>query len=201
MNPHFIFNTLESFQMLAELEGHRDLSDMMALFGKLVRYNLERAHIVPLRMEIENVTDYIAVQNLSWNNRIRLQVQCDPALMERKVLRLMLQPVVENAIIHGMPSTGDLHIDVSIARDQSGLRLRIENDGKGMTREEEERLRLLLEEARVSPVSSHVKSIALQNIQRRLIIHYGAGCLIHFGQQGEQGFFVEFILQGEREDL
>lgn len=200
MNPHFIFNTLESFQMLAELEGLKTLSDMMALLGKLVRYNLEHAPTVPLRMEIENVADYIAVQNLNWNERIRLETQLDEALLDRKVLRLMLQPVVENAIVHGMPPTGELHISIRISQTTEGLRLLVANDGKPTTEEEAQRLDHLLQEASASPVSTSSKSIALQNIQRRLLIQYGAGCRIHIGQGGEQGFFVEFVLPAGKED-
>ena len=199
MNPHFIFNTLESFQMLAEVEGLKTLSDMMSLLGKLVRYNLERVPTVPLRIEIENAADYIAVQNLNWNGRIHLTTRLDEALLERDVLRLMLQPVVENAIVHGMPPTGDLHISISIRQDGDGLRLRVANDGRAMTEEEALRLDSLLQAASASPPSAGRKSIALQNIQQRLMIQYGPGCLIHIGQEAEQGFFVEFVLPEERE--
>ena len=198
MNPHFIFNTLESFQMLAELEGLKNLSDMMALLGKLVRYNLECTPTVPLRMEIENVSDYIAVQNLNWNGRIRLETQLDEDLLEREVLRLMLQPVVENAIVHGMPPTGELHISISICQGSEGLKLRMANDGNAITEEEAQRLDRLLWEASTSPVSTESKSIALQNIQRRLIIQYGASCLMRVGQDRETGFFVEVMLPEER---
>ena len=202
INPHFIFNTLESFQMIAEIGGLRELSDAMCLFGKLVRYNIGRTVTTTVRSELENVSDYVTIRNLNLNNRVRLFIDADEALMSVTLIRLILQPIVENAIEHGMPRDGELEIRISAERVGEAFRIRVSNTGRKPDCEEMKRLTELLESTRSSQINTGDKRIALQNIQRRLLLKYGEDCVIRVINNQEDDFTVYFTIPigGETDD-
>jgi two-component system, sensor histidine kinase YesM len=182
INPHFIFNTLESFCMLAEEEGLTHLSDKIAQLGKLMRYNLRHESMTQLNLELANIRSYVELQNLCHNDRIRLSLMCDLSLHDCCVLRLMLQPIVENAILHGIKANEYLNIDIEIKRSNGRIRISVSNDGKLMSADEKEQLDRLLLASRNKTNDDDGQRIALQNIQRRLLIQYGEDALLHIEQ-------------------
>ena len=130
INPHFIYNILETFCMMAELGDNERLGEGIAAMGELMRYNLSGKHEFNLQAELHNVEVYTSLQNFVNNDRIVLSVDSDPSLNAMAIPKLLLQPLVENAILHGMVPRRELHIDLSVRRSEVGVCIRVKKRWK-----------------------------------------------------------------------
>lgn len=176
INPHFLYNTLETIRMKAFTVGDREVATAIKLLGKSLRYVLENTGTVsiPLAKEIDYIHTYIAIQKLRFGERINYCEQIDPELdlNECKVLPLLLQPIVENSISHGLKDmeSGGL-ITLAITEEAELLNIRITDNGSGMTTEEREKLLHKIN----TYDETKTKSIGLSNINHRLVLCYGTG--------------------------
>lgn len=157
INPHFLFNCLNSIRALV-VEDPQKAQDMITRFATLLRYNLthDSRHTVPLSAETEVVTDYLALEKVRFEDRLRLQVTIDPAAASLLVPPMILQSLVENALKHGiarLPQGGDLQIRAA-ARNGT-LVLEVENTGE------------------LTDSRSTDTQVGLNNIRERLRILYG----------------------------
>lgn len=178
INPHFLYNTLETIRMKAFTAGDREVATAIKLLGKSMRYVLENTGttFTTLGAEIEHVENYIQIQKLRFGSRINYETEIaeNVEVDQYKILPLLLQPVVENAIIHGLEDDErEGHIVIRVMRRirQEGetLMVEVEDDGGGM---EEETLQRLREEIEIRDMSRS-KSIGLYNINQRIKLHYG----------------------------
>jgi len=172
MNPHFIYNTLESINMMAIRGGNRDVSDMVTALGTLLRHSIDNYdRMIPLEAELESIRSYIQIQQLRYGSRIRVVYDIDEELVGVYIPKLILQPLVENAIYHGI-GDGEGTIWIAVAAVDRLLLLIVRDDGAGL---QNERLREL--RARLSaPISIEIepdKGIALANIAQRIRLLYG----------------------------
>jgi uncharacterized membrane-anchored protein YhcB (DUF1043 family) len=170
INPHFLFNCLNSIRGLV-VEDPQKAQEMITRFATLLRYNLnhDSRHTVPLAAEAEVVNDYLALEKVRFENRLRLQVAIDPAAASLLVPPMILQALVENALKHGiarLPHGGDLQIRAA-ARNGT-LVLEVENTGE-------------LTDSRTGDTQ-----VGLNNIRERLRILYGdrASLALKNGQGG-----------------
>ena len=174
INPHFIYNTLETFCMMAELGDNERLSEGIAEMGELMRYNLSGKRESTLRDEIRNVRLYSELQNLVNNDRIALKTEYDPELEEMPMPKLLLQPMVENAILHGMEPRKPLHIFLSVRKEEDGVLIRVRNDGKPIEPERLRHINDVLGRTAADPLETFDDCLALSNISRRLKLLYDA---------------------------
>lgn len=172
INPHFIYNSLETFCMMAELGDNGNLGEGIAEMGELMRYNLSGRREATLREEIDNVRLYTNLQNIVNNDRITLKVLSDPALDDLPMPKLLLQPLVENAILHGMDPRRNLHIEVNIRKSGTGVCIRVGNDGKPIRPDRLRQIQRMLSRNSVDPLASFDDCLALMNISRRLKLLY-----------------------------
>jgi|GEM_PF-726861 len=156
IHPHFLFNALETLRMMAETQDQRRLSDAIAALGGMMRYNLAQGReMIDMATEIEHLRDYVHIHNLLNNNRITLVVDASDALDDYRMPSLLLQPLVENSILHGMKGlVGRLtvRIEAAAATHADGtplLMIRVADDGVGIQPE-----RLALLRARLATVSA-----------------------------------------------
>ena len=157
INPHFLFNCLNSIRGLVVEDPHK-AQDMITHFATLLRYNLnhDSRHTVPLSAEAEVVADYLALEKVRFEDRLRLNVAIDPAAGSLLVPPMILQTLVENALKHGiarLPQGGDLQIRATASNGT--LVLEVENTGE-------------LTESRTGDTQ-----VGLNNIRERLRILYG----------------------------
>ena len=157
INPHFLFNCLNSIRGLV-VEDPPKAQDMITRFATLLRYNLnhDSRHTVPLSAEAEVVADYLALEKVRFEDRLRLRVTIDPAAALLQVPPMILQSLVENALKHGigrLPNGGDLQIRA--AASNGTLVLEVENTGE-------------LTDSRTGDTQ-----VGLNNIRERLRILYG----------------------------
>ncbi len=206
INPHFLFNTLETLRMMAETRDEQQLSDAITALGSIMRYNINNGNIsVTLATEIEHIQDYIQIQNLLHNERIVLHCNIPDKLQSYQVPNLLLQPIVENAVVHGMKGhVGSLFISITITEDDSNpvLRCVITDNGSGI---EANRLELVhrqlsLDPEQRSPLSEANSKIgrsggvALTNVSDRIKHYYERDSGIELSSEPGQGTTVTITL-------
>jgi len=173
INPHFLYNTLESINMLALTHGDRDISRMVTSLGRLLRMTISTTGaLIPLRDELTYVNHYLTVQRMRYGDRIVMDVEVDDALLDYLLPKLTLQPLVENALYHGLePRRGQGRITVRGQPAGPDLLLTVEDDGVGISAEALAALHTTLEHA--PPRASGHRSIGLANVQQRLKLYCG----------------------------
>jgi two-component system sensor histidine kinase YesM len=139
INPHFLFNTLETLRMMAEMRDQPELSDGLTALGSIMRYNIVGGRqATTLALELEHIADYMEIQNLLHNNRISLTTSVPTELLGVSVPNLLLQPLVENCIVHGMKEhNGTLVIDIRVEAlaAGNGVRITVADNGSGIAAE------------------------------------------------------------------
>ena len=202
INPHFLYNTLETIRMKAFTAGDREVATAVKLLGRSMRYVLENvgASVTSLEGEIEHVDIYMMIQQLRFGDRILYEKKVEEGLelSEYQILPLLLQPVVENAILHGMEEKeegGVIRLSV-YSRISDGLRLLyidVEDNGCGMASEALEKLRKDIEIRDMS----RSKSIGLYNINQRIRQYYGNGYRMHIYSKSKEGTLIRLIIPAE----
>ena len=170
INPHFLYNTLESIHSVAYLEGNREVGEMAVLLARILRYGVSApGGPVTLRDEANNFADYICLQELRYRGTVSFLVSIDPGVLTCACPRMILQPVVENALYHGVSSLerGGM-VQVLGYREEERLVLRVSDNGQGM---EPERAALLNDY--INGRNKAFRSIGLKNVNRRIRLSYG----------------------------
>ncbi len=146
IKPHFLYNTLDTIHWMAQEHGARDITAVVSALTKLFRIGLSRGlESIRLAEEIEHVKSYLFIQKIRYEEKFEYVIAVPEELGEARVLRLILQPLVENAIYHGLkPKRGSGTITVSAARHDDVLILAVEDDGVGVSAEHRERLNAAL---------------------------------------------------------
>lgn len=174
INPHFIYNSMETFRMIAIENEQYELSELIACFGKIMRYNVSQINeLTTLEQEMVYLQYYIRIQNTRYNGRIIFEHDIEKGLEKQRMLRLLIQPLIENSILHGMhPCNGKaIRISVKAFTQADNCVIQLSDDGQGIT---ETKLAELHEEARMSYLQkSRSSSVGLRNIRERIELHYG----------------------------
>ena len=176
INPHFLYNTLETIRMQALSCGNRNVATSIKLLGKSMRYVLDNTgtSFTSLTKELDYIKTYLSIQQLRFGDRVNYTLEVDGELDTDSctILPLLLQPIVENAILHGLETkTENGMITIVIASVEANLRITIKDNGQGMTSEE---LAALLDRIKNHPASD-THSIGLYNINQRIALFYGEG--------------------------
>lgn len=179
INSHFLFNTLESINSMAEIDENEDIATMSLALGNMFRYAIKTpSEIVTLQDEINHVKDYVSIQAIRFSNKFTLTLDIPDELYQQKVLKLILQPLVENSFYHGLNycTAGD-NITIQAKRDSMILYITVSDNGQGMTQEVLDELRAKLsEEASFTELGHRNKQgIGLKNIHSRIELYYGRG--------------------------
>lgn len=139
LHPHFLFNTLNGIAGLVRDNRNKAAVDMIAGLSDLLRYTLENAgkQEVPLKEELEFLELYLDIQQMRFSDRLKVEMQIEPETLNAVVPNLILQPLVENAIRHGVSRRAAASVvGVSARRDKGLLRIRIYDDGPGLKRDD-----------------------------------------------------------------
>ena len=203
INPHFLYNTLETIRGQALIDGNEEIARMTEALGAFFRYSISRrGTLVTLRDELTNINNYMLIQSYRFNNRFQLEViveEEDAAAYECLVPRLIIQPVVENAIFHGledMDENGRITIEVTLTEDN--LILMISDNGKGIAESDLENLneRIHSPEKKLLEMTegTHRTGIALPNIHRRIQLLYGEDYGVSVYSTPGQGTDVEILM-------
>ncbi len=136
LQPHFLFNTLNAIMVLVRQQKSKEAEQTLAHLSDLLRCVLEdvEAQEVPLRRELEYLQLYLSIEQVRFQDRLRVEISADPAILEAALPQMVLQPVVENAIRHSVgKSAAAGRIKISAVRSNDTLELRVQDDGPGFS--------------------------------------------------------------------
>lgn len=169
INPHYLFNTLESIRMKLILKNDREDANIVKLFAESFRRYIDmKNETSTLREEMSFIEKYIFIQNYRLEKKVNYELMASESTLSCMVPKLLIQPVVENAVIHGIePKDGPGNITVTIARQGETIVIKVVDDGNGI---EKEKLRELREHVYGEENGG---SIGLQNVYRRIRLIYG----------------------------
>lgn len=142
IKPHFLYNTLDTIQWMAQEHGAQDIVQMVSALTRLFRIGLSKGQeMIALEEELRHVESYLYIQKIRYEDKFNYSLFVSPSLEQCRVLKVILQPLVENSIYHGIKERrGTGHIRISVERDQNDLLFTVEDDGIGMTAERLQRL-------------------------------------------------------------
>lgn len=171
INPHFLNNTLQSIKALAVLEDTKGISKMITLLGKILYYSIYDPYSkVSLYEEIKYVINYMKIQNIRFNDMFTYSIDIDDDLKDVQVLKLIIQPIVENTIEHGFTRDGKGHIMINVLKDNDDVYIIIKDNGKGI---KEEKLNEINQSLRDNISYTCSSSIGLLNVNARIKSVYG----------------------------
>ena len=195
ITPHFLYNTFDTIIWLAEAEKNDEVVEITRAFSNFLRISLSRGHDwIPLEQEIEHVKNYLTIQKVRYGDILNYQFTIDERLNGFMVLKLSLQPLIENAIYHGIKNKrGRGHINVTAQfadENHSKMKICVIDDGAGFT---QERLEEVLSELQKEKGQNLASVYGLYNVNKRLILYYNdKNCGLKISSQKMQGTNVSF---------
>lgn len=171
IDPHFLYNALESIRMLAEVNDEEQISDMIFALSRLMRYIFSvHTEQVSLSSELDLVEQYLKLQEMRLGNRLQHEVRCPPELGDTvSIPHFTVQPLVENAIKYGLGSgSKPMHLWVEVEKTGSRLQIYVTNDGAEMEAERQREINSLLENGKSLGAFSSGTGIGLDNINTRM---------------------------------
>ena len=171
INPHFLYNTLETIQALAAERHVPEIADAAGALGKLLRHNIKGAPMIPLADELEITRAYLTIQKMRFPDRLNVLESVRDNVRQLPVMKLLLQPLVENAICHGIePKTGSGTIYIGARLDEGDLLIHVYDDGVGIPQDKLTQL----QQALLQPATGHaVTHVGLLNVHNRIRLNYG----------------------------
>ena len=198
INSHFLFNTLEAINSIASIEGSEQIMTMAMSLGNMFRYAIKtQSELVTLQEEIDHVMDYISIQSIRFSHRFRFCLHIPDSMRHLKVLKLILQPIVENSFSHGLKNCqfGHQIYIYGFLKDTYFL-IYVVDDGKGMTPEQLSELNSsLMEEPEFKELGHRTnQSIGLKNINTRIELYYGKGYGLTAQSKPDKGTLMQIKL-------
>lgn len=188
INPHFLYNTLDIIVWMIENEKQSEAVKVVTALARFFRISLSKGKsIIPVKDELEHVRNYLMIQHMRYKNKFTYDIEADEDVLELASLKLMLQPLVENAIYHGMEfMDGDGEILVRAWRREDDLYMSVSDNGLGMTQEQVERL---------FRASDHTSSgrgsgIGVKNVNERIKLYFGTGYGLEILSEPDEGTTV-----------
>ena len=207
IDSHFIYNVLENIKMMAEIEGQLLISDSLASLGSMMRYNMNwNNEYVILNDEINHIENYIALMNIRLDNGICLKQEIEEGLLEHEVLKMVLQPIVENSVKHGgfnvvENNIGYLYIKAKI--EGNHIKIEVSDNGVGISDEQVVALNNKIQVTQKQMIMNglheqinHTKKstgIGLKNVNERIKLYYGDEYGIEI--MSKEGFYTKVIMR------
>lgn len=199
INPHFLYNTLEAIRMQCISRHENDIASLINTLSNLFRLSISRRErFVKLKDELDHVRSYMTIQNFRFDNKYRLIIDVPEELQEYKTFKLMLQPLVENCVFHGLEmQPGEGHIVISARIEDSRLIITIRDDGVGMTEEQLDNLRAFLAEPSSQPDR---QSLGMRTVHERIRLFFGEDCGLHADSREGEGTCITLTMLAFREE-
>lgn len=198
INPHFLYNTLEAIRGEALRQGAVEVAKMTKRLSLFFRYSISQSdNMVTLQRELDNVKNYFSIQQYRFGDRFQLEFHIDEDTLNLVLPKITLQPVVENAICHGLePKIAGGKINISSYRTKNRLIVKVSDDGIGMSRETLNRIRENLSGRNLVQKKSGEKGtgIAIANVHNRLKLFFGNHFGLDIQSAPQMGTDVELIL-------
>ena len=197
INPHFLYNTLDSIIWMAEGKKNEEVVLMTASLARLLRQSISiENELVTIGQEVEYVRSYLTIQKMRYKDKLEFEINVDPRITHAQIIRLVLQPIVENAIYHGLKykeSKGMLKVHGY----ELGERIIIDvtDNGVGM---DEETLKHIYDKHKVN---YHSNGVGVYNVQQRLVLYYGKEYGIIYHSEKGKGTTATVVIPKRQEDV
>lgn len=190
VNPHFLYNTLDSIIWMAETGKSKEVILMTASLAKLFRLSISKGQeFISIFNEIEHIKNYLTIQKMRYKSKLDFEINVDKSILPCKVIKIILQPLVENAIYHGIRNNaGKGHIQITGIRKENRILLQVIDNGIGMSPEE---IHNIYQKDRTSVQGS---GIGVQNVNQRIKLHFGEPYGLHFESELGKGTTVNIWL-------
>jgi two-component system sensor histidine kinase YesM len=202
INPHFLYNTLESIRGAALYHGIHEIASMSKSLSLLFRYSISERVLVSVKEELSHLENYISIQNFRFEDKFELQYNIPQELMNYKILKLTLQPLIENSIKHGLEmKLGKGTIKVEILSLESNIKIIISDDGLGIPQKKLEELNRSLASDKSRNTDESVSTgtgIGVMNVNSRIKLYFGEQYGLRF-RDALAGTTVEITLPAVKE--
>lgn len=190
IKPHFLYNTLYTIQWMAQEHGAQDVVNIVGALGNLFRIGLSKGkEMISVHEELEHVRSYLAIQKARYEDKLTYEVNFDENILNYSVLKLILQPLVENAIYHGINARrGGGKITITAKREDGKLYFSVVDNGIGITKEKLQEIRQLLERTGLEPVNT---GFGILNVHERIQLSFGSEYGLTYTSVYEEGTKVE----------
>lgn len=199
INPHFIYNTLSSIDSMAEVDETEGIKDAVKHLSHMLRYAVKSGgFLVPIDEELAHVNAFVSIQNLRYGRRIRFELDIQGHVSRERIIRLTLQPLVENAYFHGLePKLGGGVIRLSLAAVDSHIYISLQDDGVGIQQEELERLKQFIQSQHSAEEflsETHERYSGLRNVIRRLALTYKKRLRVSIESEWDRGTRIDIAI-------
>ena len=195
INPHFLYNTLDSIIWMAEGKKNEEVVVMTASLARLLRQSISNEdELVTIGKEVEYVRSYLTIQKMRYKDKLEFEIEVEPCIAHVPIIRLVLQPIVENAIYHGLKykdSKGLLKVHGYMKGEN--VVIDIIDDGVGM---DEETLKHIYDKHKVNYRSN---GVGVYNVQQRLVLYYGKDYGIIYHSEKGKGTTASVVIPGMQE--
>ena len=201
INPHFLYNTLDIIVWMIENENSDKAVNIVTALAKFFRISLSKGkNIITVKDEVEHVRNYLMIQNMRFKDRFEYSIDVDEEVLSYSSLKLMLQPLVENAIYHGMEfMDGDGEIDVKVFKEDNSLYFTITDNGLGMS---EDMVETLLSKDFVP--SKKGSGIGVKNVNERIKLYFGSEYGLKVESEPDEGTKITIhlpaVVYGENDE-
>ncbi len=196
INPHFLYNTLDIIVWMIENGQREDAVRVVTALARFFRLSLAKGrNIIPVRDELEHVRNYLLIQEMRYKNKFRYQITCPEEAAGLTTIKLVVQPIVENAIYHSMDfMDGDGLIDIRAATDGQTLTITISDNGLGMPPDVVERLLTAPPQPGPQSTGKRGSGIGLRNVQERIRLYFGPDYGVTIQSEPDEGTMVTLRL-------
>lgn len=176
INPHFLYNTLDSIIWMAEGEKNKEVVLMTAALARLLRQSISNDNErIPLEKEIEYTRSYLTIQQMRYKDKLEYEIDVEPDIQKEEIINLILQPLVENAIYHGIKYKGSKgKITIRGFGEEDRIIIQVSDDGNGM---DEETLLNIMDKSKANEGTG---GVGVYNVHTRLQLYYGEAYGLHF---------------------
>lgn len=202
INPHFLYNTLDMINWMAYKNMNTEISTAVKKLANFYKLSLSKGKdVISIEDELNHVSLYVGIQNMRYSNRISLEIDVEDFIKSCSIPKITLQPIIENAITHGIFAKGNVEGNITITGllDNNYVYLKVSDDGIGI---KESDLASILSPNTANNSSHHKGSgYGIKNVNDRLKLHYGEDCGLSFHSIYEKGTTVTIKLPIEKETL
>lgn len=171
INPHFIYNTLESIKWMAYISDNEEIVTMVKALGDFMRNNISGPEFITVEKELENANCYLTIQKLRYEKKLEVQIEIDLQLYQAQIPKLILQPLIENSIVHGLePKSEPGKIHIKGYQHDHDLIIEIIDNGIGFSKETQRSLDL---NAPPPTISGKSGNLGMRNVHQRIQMYYG----------------------------
>lgn len=195
INPHFLYNTLDSIIWMAEGKKNEEVVLMTAALARLLRQSISNEEeLVSIGQEIEYARSYLTIQKMRYKDKLEFQIDVSPSINSVPIIKLVLQPIIENAIYHGLKYKESKGLLIVKGYEEAdNVILQIIDNGVGM---DEEKLQHIFDKHKVN---YHSNGVGVYNVQRRLLLYYGNGYGISYKSRQGEGTTATVTIPKRRE--